>query len=89
MELHYVRNAMTKQKPNKTQQSRLLELLKIRGVIGVKVYEMMTPRPNGLGISQYGARILELRKKGHVIENKKPGHFVLTDQDENGQLKIK
>ena len=60
-----------------TQQGRLLKLLKERGNNGVYVYEIMTPRPNGCGISQYGARILELREQGHNIVNKKPGLFVL------------
>jgi hypothetical protein len=41
------------------------------------VYEIMTPRPNGLGIAQYTARIHELRGKGYKIENVEPGRFVL------------
>jgi len=72
-----------------TQEQRILDLLRERGSSGAKVYELIAPRPDGLGIAQYNSRIWGLRKKGHVIENKRPGHFVLTDQDENGQLKIK
>lgn len=61
-----------------TQQQRILNLLKERGPAGVLVYELMTPQGmGGLGVSQYGARIMELRRKGYKIINKKPGHFVL------------
>ena len=61
-----------------TQQQRILRLLKERGKDGVYVYEFMTPRNmGGLGVSQYGARIMELRRRGYKIINKKPGHFVL------------
>jgi len=62
-----------------TQKMRLLELLKERGEAGVYVYEIMTPRPVGLGIAQYGARILELRRQGYIIMNTEPGHFVLKE----------
>jgi len=71
-----------------TQEQRILDLLRLRGPEGVKVYELIAPRPGGLGIAQYNARIWGLRKKGYVIENKVPGHFILIDADENGQLKI-
>ena len=74
-----------------TQEQRILNLLRQKGKDGAYVYEFMTPRPNGLGIAQYNARIFGLRKKGYVIENKKPGHFVLIEDinfDENGQGKI-
>jgi len=61
-----------------TQEERILDLLETRGSEGVKVWEFMLPRPQGgLGIAQYNARIWGLRKKGHNIQNKKPGHFVL------------
>ena len=60
-----------------TQKQRLLQLLEQRGQQGVFVYEIMTPRPDGLGISQYNARIKELRESGYTIINTKPGHFVL------------
>lgn len=61
-----------------TQEQRILDFLRERGPAGAYVYEFMTPRPTGLGIAQYSARIWGLRQKGHVIENKKPGWFVLT-----------
>ena len=60
-----------------TQKQRILNLLKERGEEGVYVYEIMTPRPRGLGIAQYRARILELRRKDDKMINKEPGHFVL------------
>lgn len=62
------------------QKKRLLELLRSRGKAGVFVYEIVAPRPNGLGISQYNARILELRELGYDIKNVKPGHFVLVSE---------
>jgi len=62
-----------------TQQTRLLTLLQIRGSKGVYVYEMMAPRPEGLGIAQYNARIKELREDGYNIINTNPGHFVLQE----------
>ena len=65
-----------------TQKSRLFDLLLERGSQGVYVYEIMTPYPNGLGIAQYGARILELRKKGWNIVNDYIGHFTLMHQPE-------
>lgn len=80
---------MYREKP--TQEQRILDLLRKRGEKGAFVYEFMMPRPNGLGIAQYNARIWGLRKKGYVIDNKTPGHFVLTYDiqfDENGQGKI-
>ena len=67
--------------PRKSQKERLLQFLKNRGQNGVKVYEIIAPRPDGLGISQYNARILELRREGYRIINKKPGHFVLEESD--------
>lgn len=67
-----------------TQQQRILSLLKERGESGVYVYELMTPRNmGGIGASQYGARIMELRRKGYKIINREPGHFVL-DPDYTG-----
>ena len=61
-----------------TQQQRILSLLKERGESGVFVYEFMTPVSlGGLGVSQYGARIMELRRKGYKIINIEPGHFEL------------
>ena len=62
---------------NDTQENRILHLLQVRGDEGAKVYEFMTPRPAGLGIAQYNARIYGLKQKGHNIINKSPGHFIL------------
>jgi len=52
---------------NNSQEDRILRLLRERGSIGVMVYELITPRPEGLGISQYNARIYGLREKGFNI----------------------
>jgi hypothetical protein len=68
-------------KNRRTQKERLLELLKEKKGLGIYVYEIMMPRPQGLGIAQYGARILELRREGHNIKNTKPGHFILIKAD--------
>jgi len=70
---------MTGYKEDRTQEQRILDLLRERGEAGAFVYEFMTPRPAGLGIAQYNARIYGLREKGYIIENKEPGHFVLKD----------
>lgn len=56
-----------------TQQQRLLQAFQQKQ--DLMVYEIMAPRPNGLGIAQYNARIKELRELGHPIENVEPGHF--------------
>lgn len=68
-----------------TQEDRILDLLTERGDRGAYVYEFMAPRPNGLGIAQYNARVYGLRSKGYNIINKTPGHFVLIT---NSQPKI-
>ena len=65
-----------------TQAQRILNLLKERGNDGAFVYEFMLPRPQGLGIAQYNARIFELRRKGYSIINKEPGHFILKEYEE-------
>ena len=79
-------------KEDLTQEQRILELLRERGSEDVEVWEFMLPRNRGgLGIAQYNARIWGLRQKGHIIENVKPGHFVLTvdiEFDQHGQGKI-
>jgi len=62
-----------------TQRGRILKLLQRRGQSGVAIFEMITPRPEGLGVAQYNARILELREMGYNIINTMPGHFVLND----------
>ena len=66
---------------NPTQEQRILNLLEIRGEQGVEVYELITPRPNGLGIAQYNSRIWGLRQKGHNILSERKGHFVLTEEE--------
>lgn len=68
-------------KEDLTQEQNILQLLKERGSKGVYIYEMMTPKPHGLGIAQYNARIKGLRDKGHDIRNVKEGHFVYFPQD--------
>jgi hypothetical protein len=65
---------------NDTQENRILHLLRVRGSEGAYVYEFMTPRPGGLGVAQYNARIYGLKQKGHNIINKAPGHFVLIEK---------
>lgn len=60
-----------------TQKEQILSLLQSRGQRGVMVYEIIAPKPNGLGIAQYNARIKDLREEGHNIINTTPGHFVL------------
>ena len=65
-----------------TQEMRILKLLRERGEQGAYVYEFMMPRPQGLGIAQYNARIYGLREKGYNIVNTKPGHFVLREEDQ-------
>ena len=63
---------------NKTQEQRILDLLRQKGSEGVFVWEFMIPRnQGGLGVAQYNARIWGLRQKGYDIRNKKPGHFIL------------
>lgn len=69
----------------KTQRERILAVLMERGEKGVYVYELMTPRPTGLGCAQYNARIKELRGIGYTIVNTEPGHFVLKDNPINTQ----
>lgn len=76
---------MTEHKPNPTQQERILNLLREKGNQGVYVYEFMAPRPMGLGVAQYGARLLELRRKGYEIINTQPGHFILREE---GQMQM-
>jgi len=61
-----------------TQHERILDLLLTRKEQGAFVYELIAPRPKGLGVAQYNARILELRRRGYAIINDEPGHFVLT-----------
>ena len=60
-----------------TQKQRIMDLLIERREAGVRVYELCGPRPEGLGCSQYNARIKELREMGWDIRNERPGLFVL------------
>jgi hypothetical protein len=52
-----------------TQAQRILEALQNAGEAGVPIYKLIAPRPDGLGVAQYNARILELRRAGHDIRN--------------------
>ena len=58
-----------------TQTDQILELFIEKG--DVMLYELNAPWPTGLGVSQYGRCIKELRTRGHDIVNIKPGHFRL------------
>lgn len=62
-----------------TQKERILKLLRQRKSKGVAVYELVTPRPNGLGVSQYNARIYDLRKEGYKIDNKDNRFFLVSE----------
>lgn len=64
-----------------SQEGRILALLRDHGDQGVMVYELVGPKPEGLGIAQYNARIYGLRKKGYVITNVTPGHFILVETE--------
>lgn len=61
-----------------TQKQKVLRLFKERGGRGVKVFDLISPKPDGLQISQYGRVIKELREEGYNIINKQPGLFVLS-----------
>jgi hypothetical protein len=70
-----------------SQHDRLLEVLKRRGSAGVTVREMQAPRPEGLGLAQYNARINELRGEGHDIENvRKEYRYILHKPNEQQSL---
>lgn len=60
-----------------TQKQRLLEAF--RSNKDLMVYQIMAPRPQGLGIAQYNARIKELREDGYEIKNIEPGRFRMID----------
>lgn len=55
-----------------TQRERVLALLKAHEGRWVPLPDILA-----LGIAQFGARILELRRSGHVIENR-------IERDDNG-----
>ena len=72
-----------------TQEQRILDFLRERGSDGVFAYELTntnTMRERGGAIMQYNARIFGLRQKGHKIINKRPGHFVLYEKPEQGEM---
>lgn len=71
---------------NDSQEGRILNLLRERGNAGAFVYEFMMPRPGGLGIAQYSARIFGLRGKGYEIVNTHPGHFILIEEGQRSLL---
>jgi hypothetical protein len=67
---------------DKTQEQRILDLLRERGKEGAFIWDFVMPRPRGgLGIAQYSARIWGLRQKGYNIKNVEKGHFVLVEGD--------
>lgn len=47
------------------------------------VYELIAPKPQGLGVAQYNARIYDLRQDGYVITNVEEGKFVLEEIPES------
>ena len=63
-----------------TQREQVLELFLEKG--DVRIYELNAPWPTGLGVSQYGRVIGELRDAGHKIVNVTPGHFRLIREPE-------
>ena len=63
---------------NKTQEGRILNLLRQRGSRGVYAWEII----KDLYILQYNARIWGLKRKGFIIDNEKPGYFVLKEDQE-------
>jgi len=63
-----------------TQKNKILKLLKQRGEKGAMVYEFMMPKPQGLGIAQYNARIYDLRREGYTIDSDGKGKFILVGE---------
>jgi hypothetical protein len=51
------------------QKQRIIDYLETHGRL--PVWKIIQPQPVGLGIAQYNARILELRREGYPIENKR------------------
>lgn len=68
----------------KSQKGRILNLLRERGEQGVKVYELIAPRPEGLGVAQYNARLYDLRHLGYNIVNT-DDKFILVSEPEKPQ----
>jgi hypothetical protein len=57
--------------PENTQKYRIMKHLMVWGKI--EVWKLITPRPQGLGVAQYGTRIKEMREvlkpQGFEIRN--------------------
>jgi hypothetical protein len=51
------------------QKERILDYLKTNNRL--PVWKIIQPRPIGLGVAQYNARVLELRREGYLIDNKR------------------
>lgn len=60
---------------NLPEKQRMICLFESKQGGSVYVYEMTSARPAGLGISQYGRCIKELREDGYNIVNVQPGEF--------------
>ena len=62
-----------------TQKHRIMRYLTAFG--RVEVWKLITPRPEGLGVAQYNARIKEMREilepQGFEIRNKSGKYFEL------------
>lgn len=84
---HIYVNSMPKFK-GLSQQKRLINLMRERGKSGVFVYEIITPRPNGLGIAVYTSTICNLRKQGYQIDNPENGLYVLVGEPQPKQEKL-
>lgn len=70
--------------PTGKQQSDILIALREAGEDGLPVWKIKNSvNVGGLGVSQYNARIKELRSFGWIIENVKPGLFVLEKWQRN------
>ena len=63
-----------------TQEQRILDLFTERKGAGVYAYELAEPRPQGLGILQYNARIYGLRHRGFNIISDYKGHFIIKEE---------
>lgn len=66
----------TTYQPNKTQEQKILDLLKERGSSGVRAWEI----PTNLHILQYNSRIFGLRAKGFNIINKDNTFYLIEDK---------
>ena len=73
---------MTNYEPRTTQENQILDLLIGSRGTGVYSYQLAQPKPIGLGILQYNARIFGLRKKGHRIISDFRGHYIIKEERE-------